>query len=929
MRITKLMRLLLIFLIISGISGFVLAGRFSESRFSYIVDSHIAPDGTVYVIDDDGKEVSILKLTAKGSFEGRIDLQKKVKGKSRDFDQISVDTDGTVYVYQKEKDIRSNAILSENIYSCDFEQEKISLAWQLPVKDPEDQNCFSVHVKDGTAYYFTINYNAEKIIAQAILNKVVKGGSPQEVNVVEYDIGSGFTDLFHAENGDIVFSTPDGDVLRKTAAGEYENLYPDNSGQESTEIANFSPDGENKVYLDDIKKGVIVCIDLSTGESRIVDDIGDFVQGEGQKIKYSDIKKIRHTPEGKFSASLYKSDKTTVLMVYDNKTYTVVSDAKPPVTRYLKYAAIIAGITFGSLILLRIVVWLYMKITGSKIPIIVKQILVFIPIVIISMLIMQQLINTKFTKELVDSQYKELYLVSRQKTEAISSDLLKEINLERPYNDVYYFELRQIVTALPSSAEVYDIESPEKGPVKINNFSYYWLHLVKDGKLVTLFCDQNYVNIPIDYMYNSDTVELFNKALKEKKSVRSTTRDVGGDWIILVTPIFDAENNVVALMETGTTKASMELKVSDHTNEINKINLITLSVMIVCLLIMLFISLYPLKRLKKGVQAITDGELGVQVKVTGKDEITEIANVFNKMSLHIHNHVGELTSLNEGYYKFVPSKMFEMLRKTSVTDVKLGDQTKAEITILTFNAVGFDEMVSTMSADEMFKLINNIFSNLIPIVIKNGGVVDKFYNAGLVAFFTEGSERALNAAISICQCMDLVNQQETIKNPVHMTMAISHGPVMIGIVGHERRLSATTISEHSNLTGFLRGIAPKYSSRILTTGSAISKISDFNKKYNSRLIGFLYIRNEDTAEKLYDVFDGDTADMKHMKKQTKELFEKGVSLYCAREFYEARLVFIEVLKQFREDSAAKEYLYLCDNYYQKDTSDIDIYIEKF
>jgi hypothetical protein len=104
----------------------------------------------------------------------------------------------------------------------------------------------------------------------------------------------------------------------------------------------------------------------------------------------------------------------------------------------------------------------------------------------------------------------------------------------------------------------------------------------------------------------------------------------------------------------------------------------------------------------------------------------------------------------------------------------------------------------------------------------------------------------------------------------------------------------------------------------------------FDEKYNARFVGFLHISVTDTIEKLYDVFDGDREDKKLFKKQTKELFEKGVSLYCQKEFYEARLVFIEVLKQFRQDAAAKEYLYRCDRYYQSpDTDDTDIFIESY
>ena len=83
-------------------------------------------------------------------------------------------------------------------------------------------------------------------------------------------------------------------------------------------------------------------------------------------------------------------------------------------------------------------------------------------------------------------------------------------------------------------------------------------------------------------------------------------------------------------------------------------------------------------------------------------------------------------------------------------------------------------------------------------------------------------------------------------------------------------------------------------------------------------------------EKIYDVYDGDNEEDRRRKDMTRQMFEKGVSLFCARKFYEARNAFVEVLKQFRRDAAAREYLYLCNQYYQRDDAgEIDIYIERF
>ena len=55
-----------------------------------------------------------------------------------------------------------------------------------------------------------------------------------------------------------------------------------------------------------------------------------------------------------------------------------------------------------------------------------------------------------------------------------------------------------------------------------------------------------------------------------------------------------------------------------------------------------------------------------------------------------------------------------------------------------------------------------------------------------------------------------------------------------------------------------------------------------------------------------------------------------MGLFVARKFYEARLVFVEVLKRYRKDKAAKEYLYRCDRYYKMaEDEEKETVIEKF
>lgn len=1038
--------------IISLLGSIVLTYLYSSHRLSFVADSYVSP-AKMYVIDDSGEEVFILETTGEGKISDSIRLDKKRDGRFIVLDYLNVDGD-QVYVYQIERDILSNHILSENVYRCNFSRGKLELVWELPVKDWEDQNAYSIQVSKGRLTFFTTEMKPESFAYRAVLQTAsLAEPVPQRSMAVDYDIGIGFTELFYAANGTVVFVTPEGKIFQgvtaekqlspSTEQGEAEGseseAAPDlpadqSSGEEQTvspgadgldgtdqvaggdeptvdltpvgqdefgvepvvgaeeqpvevvlpeppvredlplpvqgevqvaevlerslrgEVLPWQPNldetglpllearqllqrklvnfagGQNSIYFMDLQKEGIYGLDVRDGQVKaLLDGWENLKLRDETRVQPYDLKKLNFREDNIFSATLSTDEESSILAIFENGVgKTFAKFTLPPGSLFLKglfyfFAFLVA---FVFIYILR---ELFLIFTRGKIPIATKMIAAFIPVVVVALLLLENLMTSMLTQDLIDNQYKELSLVSRQQAGAISTRLLEDINLNRPFDQVYYYELRKILTEVATDSVL--VNQQGRSEQEVHNFSYNWLNKVEKGQLVTLYCDQYYINVPIEYYYDQKTTNLYNQAMASGQTMQGEFRDVAGEWMVLAIPVVDEETQqVVAVMETGITKTALEYTVAQNTKQIHRMVLVVMLVLIVLLTAVLMRSLAPLKELRESVQAIINGRLGVQTKVRGRDEVADIGRVFNQMSTSIEYHVNELTGLNEGYYKFVPSKIFQILRKTSVTDVSLGDQMSEDITILTFNAVDFEQIASSLTGEEMFALINKIFSNLVPTVNRNGGVVDKFINAGLVAFYTTGSEAALVTAVSVCQTIDQVNAKGGFgaERRIEMTNGISHGPVMIGIVGHEERLAATTISEHTNLSGFLRKIAPKYGSRILTTAAVMRNIEDFDQKFNARFIGFLHVQANNSTEKLYDVFDGDQEEIRLFKKQTKELFEKGVNLFCAKEFYEARLVFIEVLKRFRQDGAAKEYLYLCDKYYQMgDTGEVRITIEEY
>lgn len=259
------------------------------------------------------------------------------------------------------------------------------------------------------------------------------------------------------------------------------------------------------------------------------------------------------------------------------------------------------------------------------------------------------------------------------------------------------------------------------------------------------------------------------------------------------------------------------------------------------------------------------------------------------------------------YRRFFPT---ELLHMAGSQDGPTEPKGMAAV-ILNGYITGFRELIHDTPMREVYHLINQTMSFCVPQIEKNNGVIHRFQDAGVSALFMEQMEDGLDAAIGICEEIIRLSEWEHYRN---FAIGLCYGFVMVGIVGYGERLSVLTLSSYTGLGEFLCENAPRYYARILAAESYVSKVCDFRKRYNCRLLGTFYIRDRQCMEKVYDIYDGDEAAVRNKKRKTKMLFEKGVRLFLDRRFGESRTCFIEVLKADRDDRAAREYIFLCDKY---------------
>lgn len=960
----KIIRNTAVILVLCLIMSICITYVSADYKFGNILSTYKMND-EIYVIDETKTNINLIKTDVNGKILDKAVLEHKKNQMYYPFDNLTVDN-GMVYFYKLVGDITTNKIISEQVCQYDFQKHKQKIVAELPIYDAYTQNNYGVNVVDNELSYFTIGYDKENFNAQAILHKGNIGGEIKPTAFANYSIDIGFSNLFYSKGEEFVFLTPEG-KLKKAQKPQTDNTQATVSNETKTQVTeelnlpviasqqtkdtiipppqinvNELVEYENKelvnnnnvtvTSVDMDKNGNTYFLDSNTGELVKV-EYGKFFKSTAANLNdsnifnnltESDFKNINLSVNNDFTATITDDNGNTAVAIYENQLKTLYKLDMQTSALFLR-----GLVLFLALVLIMFAIYMLVNtiyfINKGKFPIVMKLVITCIPIAIISVLTLKFMVTSIFTNEIIDNHYRDIYFIAQQKLSSLSSKLISEIDIKNPYDNVYFYELRQTLNSFENESEIHKSSDEVQ---KVYNLTFNNIYKLNEGKLYSLYCNQEVINAPIESKYDKLTVNMFYNTANNKIVYRGEYKDKYGEWVVLTIPVLDENENVIAVLETGTLKKSLEYQVYLGQQKINTVNIIIISILVLVLAILIFICLYPLKELKSNVVAITNGDLTARTGVYGNDEISDISRAFNQMSGSVEYHVNELTALNKGYFKFVPSKIFKLLRKDSVIDVKLGDQINSNISILSFNVAEFDKIVGSMTSKDIFKFINDIFSISVPIVTKNEGVVDKFENAGLVAFYTNDGENALNTAISMAEAIK--NSSSSLIANNNFTSAISYGQVMLGIVGNEERFAASAVSEHTNLSKFMREIAPKYSAKILITKAVADTIPDFQNKYNYRWIGFINTTANGEMQKLYDVFDGDADVMKKLKANTKELFEKGVAQYCEKKFYDARLTFIEVLKKNRGDYAAKEYLYRCDEYYRSDNKDdIDVFIERY
>jgi two-component system sensor histidine kinase ChiS len=296
-----------------------------------------------------------------------------------------------------------------------------------------------------------------------------------------------------------------------------------------------------------------------------------------------------------------------------------------------------------------------------------------------------------------------------------------------------------------------------------------------------------------------------------------------------------------------------------------------------------------------------------------KNRELQDANEF--LEERVKERTAKLVELNTAYERFVPREFLNLLNKESILEVKLGDQTAQQMTVLFSDIRGWTTLSEEMTAQESFNFINAFLNRVSPVISAHQGFIDNFQGDGMMALFPESADDGVQAAIAMHAAVSEYNKDREKKGfqPIGIGVGLHIGDLMLGIIGHEKRMQGTVVADAVNLASRLEGLTRVYGSSISISEPTLAQLKDPDQ-YKHRFVDKVQVKGKKDPVSVHEVFDGDPPKVAELKEQTKEEFEQGLCLYYDRKFSEASVQFNRVLEKHAEDRAARIYLKRSANY---------------
>lgn len=248
-------------------------------------------------------------------------------------------------------------------------------------------------------------------------------------------------------------------------------------------------------------------------------------------------------------------------------------------------------------------------------------------------------------------------------------------------------------------------------------------------------------------------------------------------------------------------------------------------------------------------------------------------------------------------------------------------------TVLFSDIRGFTTISEDLGARDTVAMLNDYFTGMVDVILKRGGMLDKYIGDAIMAIFGvpfTGEEDAANAfhvANEMIRVLNTLNDKrvENGHDAIRIGVGLNTGDLIAGNIGSPKRMDYTVIGDSVNLAARLEGATKSYGVKVLLSQSTLDALEGV--PVCVRELDLIQVKGKTQPVAIYEALDHyDDATFPNMN-ATIETFSNGLELYRAKNFKDAMSAFVSALQHCETDAPSRLYLERCLRYMESPPPD--------
>jgi len=277
----------------------------------------------------------------------------------------------------------------------------------------------------------------------------------------------------------------------------------------------------------------------------------------------------------------------------------------------------------------------------------------------------------------------------------------------------------------------------------------------------------------------------------------------------------------------------------------------------------------------------------------------------------------EKRMLRGAFAHYVPEKVVQEL-VANPEKLQLGGEERV-VTVLFSDVAGFTSISEQLTPHELVVLLNEYLTAMTDIVLKHGGIIDKYEGDAIMAefgvpvSFPDHARAACQTALDMQQTLKVLRKKwkEEGRPELEARVGINTGNVIVGNMGSRDVFDYTVMGDNVNLGSRLEGANKAYGTKIMISEFTLEHVRD---TFYTRPLDLIRVKGKTKPIEVFELLAARETNFADRFLELIDVYSHGIKAYRSQSWDKAIELFEHCLQLFPNDYPSKLYHERCLNY---------------